>query len=101
MTAAVTRQKGHALFGERANDKGIRGLAEGSLNLDLVDIRQLRHLIEPAAADDADFCPGHPNIFPNRLEAGYRAPIGLNLIPGLDGGLVRHPITSAFTSYAS
>ena len=63
MTAAMTRQKGNALFGERANDKGIRGLAEGSLNLDLIDIRQLRHLIEPAAADDADFRFGHLNVF--------------------------------------
>src|SRR5947209_19539971 len=59
MAAPMTRQKCHALALERADDESVGRLAKWSLNFNLIDLLQLRHLIEAAAADDSDFRRGH------------------------------------------
>ncbi len=59
MTDTVTWQKCDALAFQRAEDELVGWTAERSLDFDLVDLRQLRHLIEPAAADNADLCCFH------------------------------------------
>ena len=59
MSDAVPRKKRDPLAFERAENKLIGRTAEWSLNLDLVDLSQLRHLVKAAAADNSDFCCRH------------------------------------------
>jgi hypothetical protein len=59
MSHSVTRQKSDALAFERAEDKLIRRPSEGSLDFNLIDLCEFRHLIEAAAANDAYLRSGH------------------------------------------
>src|SRR5215213_3248860 len=54
MTASVSRQKSNALAFESPNHKRVGGISERRFDANFFDSRQLRHLIEAAAADDAD-----------------------------------------------
>src|ERR1043165_6980831 len=63
VAATVARQEGDALAFERAHDERVRGRAERRVNRDLFDLRQLRHLVEAAAADDSDLGCGHDYSF--------------------------------------
>src|SRR5438876_1119170 len=57
-----------ALAFERAEDKLIRRTSEGSLDFNLIDLGEFRHLIEAATANDADFRRRHLESL--GLEAG-------------------------------
>src|ERR1700736_6567779 len=54
MAAAVAGQECHAAASGGGGDDGIRGIAEGSLHVDLARAREIRHMVQAAAADDAD-----------------------------------------------
>ena len=56
MAAAVAREKGHLAALQLAEHKRVRGLAEGRFDALLVNVGESGHGIQPAAADDADFC---------------------------------------------
>ena len=53
MAAAVTRKEcdGHAV--QLADNKRVRGFAEGRIDLDLARVCKFGHLVEPAAANDS------------------------------------------------
>ena len=51
---AVPRQEGHALAAQRADDVRRRRLAERRLDAPLLPVGQFRHVVQTAAADDAD-----------------------------------------------
>ena len=86
MAASVARKKSDAAAFERAHDECIRGIAEGSLDADFTRVGKTRHLIEAAAADDADFdgigfgcslglygfCHGGVQCSPNALDEDTR-----------------------------
>src|SRR5437016_3621823 len=59
MPNSVARQKSHALAFESTKDKLIRRTSERSLDFDLIDLCEFRHLIEAAAANDAYFRCSH------------------------------------------
>src|SRR6266849_9490709 len=63
MPTTMSRQKGNPLTFERAQNEFVRRIAERSLDLDLVDLRQFRHLIKAAAANDSNFRLGHSTYF--------------------------------------
>ena len=54
MAGAMAREKRHALAAERADDVGRGRVAEGRLHLPLFAVGELRHVVQTAAADDAD-----------------------------------------------
>jgi hypothetical protein len=54
MAGAMTREKRHALAPEGADHIRCRRLAERCVDAPLFPVRQLRHVIQTAAADDAD-----------------------------------------------
>ena len=54
MAATVTGKKGDALPFQGADDEGVGGIAEGSLDANFAGVGQTAHGIEAAAADDAD-----------------------------------------------
>src|SRR5688572_11479772 len=54
VAGAVTGQEGHALAAQRRQDVGPRRIAEWRLQDLLFAIRQLGHVVEAAAADDAN-----------------------------------------------
>src|ERR1017187_3196245 len=56
MAASVAREEGDMLAGEGAQDVIVRGVAEGSLDDHLLRCFKSGHGVEPAAADDSDFC---------------------------------------------
>ena len=51
---AVPRQEGHALAAQRADHVRRRRIAERRLDAPIFAIRQLRHVVQTAAADDAN-----------------------------------------------
>ena len=51
---AVPREKRHALSAQRPDDVGRRRLAERRLHPPLLAVGELRHVVQSAAADDAD-----------------------------------------------
>ena len=59
MAAAVTREESDLAAFELAENEGVRGRAEGRFDALLVDVGESGHGVEPAAADDADFCLRH------------------------------------------
>ncbi len=59
MAAAVAREKGDLAAFEFAENEGVGGRAEGRFHALLVNVGESGHGIEPAAADDADFCLRH------------------------------------------
>ena len=56
VAASVTGEEGDFASGERAEDVGVRRRAEGSFQLNFMNIGQALHGIKAAAADDADLC---------------------------------------------
>ena len=56
MAAPMTREKGDSAALENAADIGVGRSAEGRFDADFFDFGQARHRVEPAAADDSDFC---------------------------------------------
>src|SRR5690242_490933 len=54
MTDTMPRQKSNALAFESSHHKRIGRIAERRLDPDFFNVRQLRHLIQTAAADDAE-----------------------------------------------
>ena len=56
MAAAVAREKSDLAAFEFAENEGVRGCAEGRFDALLVNVGESGHGVEPAAADDADFC---------------------------------------------
>src|SRR5207237_4271924 len=59
MSYSVTRQESNALAFQSTEDKLVRRTSERSLDFDLIDVREFRHLIEAAAANDAYLRCGH------------------------------------------
>ena len=59
MAAAVAGEKGDLAALELAEDKGVRGRAEGRFDALFVNVGEAGHGVKPAAADDADFCLRH------------------------------------------
>src|SRR5689334_25330060 len=69
MTDTMPRQKRDAFALESSNHKRIGRIAKRRLDPDFFNVRQLRHLIETAAADDAEAYFGkltHERSFPPR-----------------------------------
>ncbi len=68
VAASVPREKRDALPFERADDDRVGGIAEGSLHAHFARIGEARHVIEAAAADDADL---HRFVFAAGLCAAF------------------------------
>ena len=62
----MTRQKRDLHAIQFTHDKRIRRLAERRVDGDLPDIFEFRHLVEAAAADDADVY-----LFHNKIKTGW------------------------------
>ena len=56
MAASVTGEESNFASGESAEDIGVRGCAEGSFELNFVNVSEALHGIKAAAANDADLC---------------------------------------------
>jgi hypothetical protein len=54
MTTAVARKKSNSLTFQRSDNERVRRRPERRVDTDLFDFRQLGHLIQTAAADDAN-----------------------------------------------
>ncbi len=54
MSGAVARKKGHPLAPQRADHVRAGRLAEGRCDRSLFAVRNFSHVVQPAAADDAD-----------------------------------------------
>jgi hypothetical protein len=59
MPAPVPGQERDAHALQCPDDKRIRRAAERRLDSYFFNVFQLRHLVQPAAADDTDLCCGH------------------------------------------
>ena len=77
MATSMAREKCHPLILNRAHNEGVRRAAERSINVDLFNVRQFGHLIEPAAADYANLCcrhgPVRKSVFLSASRLSYRA----------------------------
>jgi hypothetical protein len=56
VAASVAREKCHFATLKRAENVSIRRISKGSLLLDLVRIAKTRHVVQTAAADNANLC---------------------------------------------
>ena len=56
VSAPVTRQERNFAAFQRAQDVGVRGLAERRLQAYLFNFGEPRHGVQPAAADNSNFC---------------------------------------------
>src|SRR5689334_19556946 len=77
MTDTMPRQKRDAFALESSNHKRIGRIAERRLDPDFFNVRQLRHLIQTAAADDAEAHFGkftHERSFPSRDKGPPQTP---------------------------
>ena len=59
MTFSVAGQKSYPAPFKRPHQITVRGLAERSVQFDLLGVFQAGHVVETATADDADFCCAH------------------------------------------
>ena len=86
MTGAVAREERHAMPAQRAGHVRRRRLAERRLERALLAPRQFRHLVEAAAADDADACLVHEVCFNSTstppVPAGWTKAINDSSAPG-------------------
>src|SRR5687768_18001556 len=53
MSATMPRQKRNSLSLECADDQGVRRITKGRVDFHFLDLGQLRHLVQPAATNDA------------------------------------------------
>ena len=56
MTASMAGEEGDLAAFEIAEDEGFAGIAEGRCDALLMNVGEAGHGIQPAAADDSDFC---------------------------------------------
>ena len=72
MTLAVAREEGDFAAFEGAEGEDFAGVAEGGFDAVFRDVGEAVHVVEPAAADDANFCLRQTCLLLGR--GGLRAP---------------------------
>ena len=93
MADPVARQERDPPSAQRCQNEGTRGGTKGRVERHFLSIPQLRHVVQPAAADDPDL-RSHPllllcvarDVLQHRLDA-QRLPV-LTDVPGRDRGIV-------------